>query len=76
MSLFAKLELLSFFLNSYNKLLHLQFNNNSIGYSSLLLVIAEDSVSARWEGGDKEQSSVVSATDNERSVWLAMILLV
>ena len=30
----------------------------------------------RWEGGDKEQSSVVSATDNERSVWLAVILLV
>lgn len=33
-----------------------------------------------WEwgvgGGDKEQSSVVSATDNERSVWLAVILLV
>lgn len=30
----------------------------------------------RWEGGDKEQSSVVSATDNEHSVWLAVILLV
>lgn len=29
-----------------------------------------------WVGGDKEQSLVVSATDNERSVCLAVILLV
>lgn len=45
-------------------------------HSSLQLEIVEDSVLGRWEGGDKEQSSVVSAIDNERSVWLAMILLV
>lgn len=60
----------------YSKLQHLQHRNKKFHRSSLLLETVEDSVLGRWEGGDKEQSSVVSATDNERSVWLAMILLV
>lgn len=70
------LQFLQTAFKSYSKLQHFQYGSKKLRHSSLLLEIVEDSVLGRWEGGDKEQSSVVSATDNERSVCPAMILLV